>query len=299
MTPQPGSNGSDAGIGPIPLLLPLRLLRLLRFGPLDIPIDGPCSGLPYYGLLGGLSPLSRCASPLVWCTTPGRCAGGAYTVASRIGLVPVLTILCSNPSGTIATSPVTNGYSTPSSTARPSPSMLTSIWSPPRWTSAPMSSPRHLSGQPRLGLERTSAQLVLPGSRSLRTGSWWLNALLKATGHRHHRDMTDTPESRTESETAPPRVDEPRRYRDDRYDRPNRLNQVLAWVGIIAGVVFVVAVIFFSGFWMGRVSGHHYGWHRGYYNCGQMGTARREPAQMGPGGMMPGGMTTTPTTPRP
>ena len=110
--------------------------------------------------------------------------------------------------------------------------------------------------------------------------------------------MTDTPESRTESETAPPRVDEPRRYRDDRYDRPNRLNQVLAWVGIIAGVVFVVAVIFFSGFWMGRVSGHHYGWHRGYYNCGQMGTCQTGTgSMMGPGGMMGPGQTSPTTTP--
>ena len=87
--------------------------------------------------------------------------------------------------------------------------------------------------------------------------------------------MTETPESRAEPTTVtgePRAVEKPRRYDDDRYGRPNRVSQVLAWVGIIAGVVFVVAVIFFSGFWIGRVSGHHYGWHRGYYNCGQMET---------------------------
>ena len=65
--------------------------------------------------------------------------------------------------------------------------------------------------------------------------------------HRHNRDMTDTPESHTETELGAPRVVEPPRYRDNRYERPDRLNQILAWVGIVAGVVFIVAVIFFSG----------------------------------------------------
>lgn len=94
-----------------------------------------------------------------------------------------------------------------------------------------------------------------------------------------------------------------RRYADDRYDRPSRLNQALAWVGIVAGVVFVVAVVFFSGFILGRSSSQHYG---GYHHYGQMG-----PGQMGPGGMtgpgqwgggsmMPSSPTTTaPATPRP
>jgi hypothetical protein len=36
-----------------------------------------------------------------------------------------------------------------------------------------------------------------------------------------------------------------------RYDGPSLLSQVLAWVGIVAGVVFIVAVIFFSGFFLG------------------------------------------------
>ena len=56
--------------------------------------------------------------------------------------------------------------------------------------------------------------------------------------HRHNHDMTDTPESHTEAETGAPRVVEPPRYRDDRYDLPSRMNQILAWVGIVAGVVF-------------------------------------------------------------
>ena len=125
--------------------------------------------------------------------------------------------------------------------------------------------------------------------------------------------MTDnTPESQTEAETGAPRVVEPPRYRDDRYDRPNRLNQILAWVGIVAGVVFIVAVIFFSGFFIGRNS---YGNFRGgYHQPGMMGPSQSGPyGQMWPGMMGPGGMmgpyglwpgqqpptTTAPTTPRP
>jgi hypothetical protein len=42
--------------------------------------------------------------------------------------------------------------------------------------------------------------------------------------------------------------------------RRNRLTAVAAWVGIVAGVVFIVAVIFFSGFILGSHSG---GGHRG------------------------------------
>ena len=78
--------------------------------------------------------------------------------------------------------------------------------------------------------------------------------------------MTETPESRAEPTTV---TGQPR-Y-DDRYDRPSRLGQVVAWVVIIAGVVFVVAVIFFSGFFLGWSSDGHHGWHQGYY-CGRDGT---------------------------
>lgn len=53
--------------------------------------------------------------------------------------------------------------------------------------------------------------------------------------------------------------------------------QVLAWVGIIAGILFIVAVVFFSGFFAARATGG-YGWHRGHQS-----------AQMGPDGMAPGG----------
>jgi hypothetical protein len=123
----------------------------------------------------------------------------------------------------------------------------------------------------------------------LTCGNGWIPsyALPKAAGNRHYGDMTDT------------------------NDRPNRLNQILAWVGIIAGVVFIVAVIFFSGFWIGSASGHHCGWHHGYHNWGQMGPGgpmgpgqmgpggMMGPGQIGPGGMMPGGATTPPAATRP
>ncbi|WP_286137221.1 hypothetical protein [Mycobacterium sp. IS-3022] len=49
---------------------------------------------------------------------------------------------------------------------------------------------------------------------------------------------------------APAAREEPRR---------SRLGAVAAWVGIVAGVVFVVAVIFFSGFIIGAHSGGHHG----------------------------------------
>lgn len=44
--------------------------------------------------------------------------------------------------------------------------------------------------------------------------------------------------------------------------RHSRVSQVAAWVGIVAGVTFVVAVVFFSGFILGKATdggGHHRG----------------------------------------
>ncbi|MGZ6780178.1 MAG: hypothetical protein ACXVGO_14425 [Mycobacterium sp.] len=88
-----------------------------------------------------------------------------------------------------------------------------------------------------------------------------------------------------------------RRDADERYTRSNRVNQVLAWVGIVAGVVFVVAVVFFSGFIIGRSSsGHYYGGHHPYLHYGQLDPTMR-PGQLAPGGMM--GPQTSTTAPRP
>jgi len=81
-------------------------------------------------------------------------------------------------------------------------------------------------------------------------------------------------------------------------DRDSRVYHLLAWVGIVAGVVFIVAVVFFSGFFAARVADGN-GWHRGYQNSqmrpgGPMGGGcpmmQMQGGGMGPGGMSPGGM---------
>jgi len=78
-------------------------------------------------------------------------------------------------------------------------------------------------------------------------------------------NMTQTPESGAEPTTV---TEQPRH---DRSDGPSRLSQLLAWTGIIAGVVFVVAVIFFSGLFLGLSSDDHDGGHQGYHG-GRDGT---------------------------
>ena len=101
--------------------------------------------------------------------------------------------------------------------------------------------------------------------------------------------------------------------------RPSRLNQALAWVGIVAGGVFIVAAVFFSGFFLSWSLGGPGDDHKGpgpMACCADMkpgeqmkpGAMMAPGAQMKPGEMMPGGMmgpgpqspTTTPSnTPRP
>lgn len=121
--------------------------------------------------------------------------------------------------------------------------------------------------------------------------------------------MPESPDTATES-AAPA---------DSRYldggRRDRRLYRTLAWVGITAGVVFIVAVIFFAGLALGRVTGGNHSWHRGYQGgqmapggCPMMGTggmggAMMGPGQMGPGQMGPGrmspGQPSTPAGPSP
>jgi hypothetical protein len=88
--------------------------------------------------------------------------------------------------------------------------------------------------------------------------------------------------------------------------RPSRLNQALAWVGIVAGGLFIVAAVFFSGFflsWSLSGPGHDHQGPAPMACCADMKpgeqmkpgamTAPRtqmKPAEMMPGGMMPGGM---------
>ncbi len=86
---------------------------------------------------------------------------------------------------------------------------------------------------------------------------------------------------------APPPVDAER-------PRHSRLNAVAAWVGIVAGVVFIVSTIFFSGFFLGMHSGGHHGhghghrhmsmMHRGGPGMGPRGDFGRQMPPWGPGG---------------
>lgn len=101
--------------------------------------------------------------------------------------------------------------------------------------------------------------------------------------------------------------------------QPSRLNQALAWVGIVAGGLFVVGAVFFSGFflsWSLSDPGHDHKGPAPMACCADMkpgeqmkpGAMMAPGAQMKPGEMMPGGVmgpaqqspTTTPSyTPRP
>ena len=114
--------------------------------------------------------------------------------------------------------------------------------------------------------------------------------------------MSETPTS-TEPTTGPieaaqpqaiaPTPPPPPPYVQER--KPSRLNAVAAWVGIVAGTVFVVAVIFFSGFILGAHSGgghHGGGGPGGHRGGGQMHEDGRPMGPMfrpGPGFIFPGG----------
>jgi hypothetical protein len=74
-------------------------------------------------------------------------------------------------------------------------------------------------------------------------------------------ETTSTPEPETAPVTTATPSEHPAYV--EREPRRSRLSLVAAWVGIVAGVVFVVAVIFFSGFILGSHSGGHHGGHRG------------------------------------
>ncbi len=94
--------------------------------------------------------------------------------------------------------------------------------------------------------------------------------------------MTET------TETLDPIVPDAREAVADR--GPSRLNQVAAWVAIVAGIVFIVGSVFFTGFFLGRHSGHGGGWH---HRGGAEMQFRGGPGMMGPGmgpGMMGPGM---------
>jgi hypothetical protein len=122
-------------------------------------------------------------------------------------------------------------------------------------------------------------------------------------------ESTPTPEPATApvATTTPP----PQPTYVEREPRHSRLSAVAAWVGIVAGVVFIVAVIFFSGFILGAHAGgghrgHHGGgdrdfamFHRGgpppMFQMGPMGPPRFERPPFGPGG--PGSQQEPPQAP--
>lgn len=74
--------------------------------------------------------------------------------------------------------------------------------------------------------------------------------------------------------------------------RPSRLSQAAAVVGIVAGILFIVAVIFFSGMMIGAGQGYHHGGYRGMSDDRQSSCPMMDHGNMmGPGGTMgPGGM---------
>jgi len=75
--------------------------------------------------------------------------------------------------------------------------------------------------------------------------------------------------------------------------RRSRVTVAAAWVGIVAGVVFIVAVVFFSGFIIGAHSGGHRG---GNHGGGEMAIFHKGgPPPMFP--MGPGGQFQRPAPP--
>ncbi|ULE34993.1 hypothetical protein [Mycobacterium sp. IDR2000157661] len=76
--------------------------------------------------------------------------------------------------------------------------------------------------------------------------------------------MTEPTSSSAESVTDPAATTPPPAPPAHVQTRGSRLTTVAAWVGIVAGVVFIVAVVFFSGFILGKnADGQRGGGHRG------------------------------------
>ena len=94
-------------------------------------------------------------------------------------------------------------------------------------------------------------------------------------------ETSETPTVRTSTATAPA----PASYEAAPYRTPV-VFKVAAWVATVAGIVFIVAVIFFSGFLLSWTTGGHWaGHHMGSASmscCDHMGMDHH----MGPGGHM-------------
>jgi len=103
--------------------------------------------------------------------------------------------------------------------------------------------------------------------------------------------MTETPERVGEPATGPvatlPPPPPPVYTEPPRDHRPNRLYHTAAWVAIVAGVLFIVGAVFFTGFALGRHSGYDGGWR--HYRGDNSQFERRGGPPMMPFPMMPGG----------
>jgi hypothetical protein len=97
-------------------------------------------------------------------------------------------------------------------------------------------------------------------------------------------ETSETPTVRTGTATAPP-PEAPAEV----VHRTPKVFQFAAWVAIVAGIVFIVSVIFFSGYALGKHSGHG-GFHHGHKHHAMMGHPHRFGGPGGPGGFGgPGG----------
>jgi hypothetical protein len=70
--------------------------------------------------------------------------------------------------------------------------------------------------------------------------------------------------------------------------QPSRLNQALAWVGIVAGGLFVVGAIFFSGYFLNYSEHMHMNMNMGMSHAGMGNESKDCCADMKPGDMKPG-----------
>ncbi len=105
--------------------------------------------------------------------------------------------------------------------------------------------------------------------------------------------MSDTTGSPTQPGTAAQSQTDPQPASPaPHFGQPNRLMQVLAWVGIVAGLMFIVSLIFLIGLVIGRGAGGDADWYRGHRST-QVAPessmnhcpARNSGGMMGPGGM--------------
>ena len=132
----------------------------------------------------------------------------------------------------------------------------------------------------------------------------------------------ENPEPATGPELTSPQADEPPPPAPPQpvyVQESNRLNKAAAWVGVVAGSVIIVAVIFGTGFFVGKEVGEGSGGHdRGHHMMmrpampmfpmapnGQVERGPGSPGPFGPGGPMtqmprsPGGSDDTPGPARP